>query len=86
MCVYGGGISREEWMKEIKVMVYGIWTSYNIWNRTKKSLSIALSGAGRELRGRDKGGNVTNVQYKSNQNCHYDYHLYNELYPSKKKL
>jgi hypothetical protein len=26
---------------------------------------------GRELRGREDGGNVTNIQYKSNQNCHY---------------
>jgi hypothetical protein len=25
---------------------------------------------GRGLRGRDHGGNVNNVQYKSNQNCH----------------
>jgi hypothetical protein len=33
-----------------------------IWNRTKKPLAIALSGGGR---GRDKGGDVTNVQYNS---------------------
>jgi hypothetical protein len=42
-----------------------------IWNRTKTPFSIALSGAGRELRGRDGGDNVNNIQYKSNQNCHY---------------
>jgi hypothetical protein len=41
-------------------------------NRTKKPLAIALSGVGRELKGRDDGGNVTNVQYKSNRNCHYE--------------
>jgi hypothetical protein len=39
-----------------------------IWNRTKKPLAIALSGVGMGLRGRDDGGDVTNVQYKSNQN------------------
>jgi hypothetical protein len=33
---------------------------------------------GRGLRGRDDGGNVNNVQYKSNQNCHYKSPLYNE--------
>jgi hypothetical protein len=37
-----------------------------IWNRTKESLAIALSGVGRGLRGRDDRGNVTNVPYKSN--------------------
>jgi hypothetical protein len=34
-----------------------------------RKLAIALSGVGRRLRGRDDGGNVTNVQYKSIQNC-----------------
>jgi hypothetical protein len=48
-----------------------------IWNRTKKPLATAPSGAGRGLRGRDDGGDVTNVQYKSNQNCHYESPLYN---------
>jgi hypothetical protein len=41
-----------------------------IWNRTKKPLAIAWSGAVKGLRGRDDGGDVNNVQYKSNQNCH----------------
>jgi hypothetical protein len=27
---------------------------------------------GRELRERDDGSNVNNVQYKSNRNCHYE--------------
>jgi hypothetical protein len=49
-----------------------------IWNRTRKPLVIALSGVGRGLRGRDDGGNVTNVQYKSNQNCCYKTPLYHE--------
>jgi hypothetical protein len=35
------------------------------------------------LRGRDDGGNVTKVQYKSNWNCHYESPPYNKLYPNK---
>jgi hypothetical protein len=42
-----------------------------IWNRTKKPLAIALSEVGRGLRGRDNGGNVNDVQYKTNWNYHY---------------
>jgi hypothetical protein len=35
--------------------------------------------SGREgLRGRDYGGDLTNVQYKLNWNCHYECPLYNE--------
>jgi hypothetical protein len=34
--------------------------------------AIALSGVGRELRGRGYESNVNNVQYKSNWNCHYE--------------
>jgi hypothetical protein len=46
-----------------------------IQNRTKKPLAIVLSGAGRELRGRElrglnSGGDLTNVQYKPVWNCH----------------
>jgi hypothetical protein len=33
---------------------------------------------GRKLRGRDGGGSVNNVQYKTNQNCHYKPPPYNE--------
>jgi hypothetical protein len=33
-----------------------------IWNRTKKPLAIALDEVGRELRGRDDGDNINNVQ------------------------
>jgi hypothetical protein len=44
-------------------MVYGRW---------RKPLVIALSGVGRGLRGRDDGGNVTNAQYKSGRNGHYE--------------
>jgi hypothetical protein len=49
-----------------------------IWNRTKKPLAIALSGEGREMKGRDDGGNLTNVQYNPNYNFHYESPLYNE--------
>jgi hypothetical protein len=51
-------------------MVDGLHIS--IWNRTKIPLAIALSGLGRSLRGRDNGGNVNNVQYKTDRNCHCD--------------
>jgi hypothetical protein len=36
-----------------------------------KPLAVGLSGAEWGLWGRDEGGNVTNVHYKSNWNCHY---------------
>jgi hypothetical protein len=36
-----------------------------------RKLAIALRGVGIGLRGRDDGNNVTNVQYKSTQNCHH---------------
>jgi hypothetical protein len=49
-----------------------------ILNRTKKPFAIALCGAGRGLRGRNDGDNVTNIQYKPNQKCHYEFPLYNE--------
>jgi hypothetical protein len=38
--------------------------------RAKKPLAIALSGAGRRSRGRDDGGDLTNVQHKPVWNCH----------------
>jgi hypothetical protein len=41
-----------------------------IWNITKKPLAMALSGMGMGLRWREVGGELTNVQYKPNQNCH----------------
>jgi hypothetical protein len=40
--------------------------------------SFALSGAGRGLMDRDNGGDVTNIQYKPNWNCHYESPLYDE--------
>jgi hypothetical protein len=44
-----------------------------IWNITKKALAIDWSEVGRRLRGRDDGGNVNNIQYKSDQNCHFEF-------------
>jgi hypothetical protein len=79
VCVYGGEFleGEGEWRR--------LWWGYIvgrlhilIWNRTKKPLSIALSRAGKGLRGRDNGGNLTNVQYKSNQHCHYEAPLHNK--------
>jgi hypothetical protein len=47
---------------------------------------IALIGAGRGLKGRDDGGNVTNVRCKSNQNYHYESpHIMNKKKVNKRK-
>jgi hypothetical protein len=54
-----------------------------MWNKTKKLLAIALSGVGRGLRGREDWGDVTNVQYKPNWNCHYESPLVKLIYPNK---
>jgi hypothetical protein len=37
-----------------------------------KPVAIALSEAERRLRGREGGGDVTNVQYNIIWNCHYE--------------
>jgi hypothetical protein len=55
-----------------------------ICNRTKKPLATALNVVERELKQRDNGGNVTNVQYKPNYNCHYKSPLHNEYIIIKK--
>jgi hypothetical protein len=44
----------------------------------KKPLAIALSAAGRGLRRRDGGGDLTNVQCKPIWNCHNESPLYNK--------
>jgi hypothetical protein len=50
-----------------------------IWNKTKKSLAIALSGVGRWLRGQiDDGDNVTNVNDKPSELSLWIPSLYNE--------
>jgi hypothetical protein len=54
-------------------------------NRTKKFLAIVLGGAGRELRGRESGSDLTNVQYKPIWNCHNECPLYNEYILIKKE-
>jgi hypothetical protein len=38
----------------------------------QRNLAIALNGAGKGLRGRDNGGDLTKIQYKSNRNCQYE--------------
>jgi hypothetical protein len=48
-----------------------------IQSRTKKPLAIVLNGVGRRSRGRNDGGDATNIQYKPNLNCHYESSLYN---------
>jgi hypothetical protein len=49
-----------------------------IWNRTKKPLAITLSGASRELRGRDGGWDRTKAQYKPFWKCHSESPMYNK--------
>jgi hypothetical protein len=57
----------------------GTWLVDFIYlHEIKKSLAIAVSGAGKGLRGRDGGGNLTNVQCKPIWNCHNESPLYNE--------
>jgi hypothetical protein len=46
-------------------------------NRTKKPLAIGFKWAGRGLRGRDGGGDLTNIQYKPILDCHNEFPLYN---------
>jgi hypothetical protein len=55
-----------------------------IWNIRKKPLVIASSGAGRGLRRRDDEGNVTNVQYNPNWNCHYESPSIYQIYSDEK--
>jgi hypothetical protein len=54
-----------------------------IWNRKKNPLALALRGEG--WGGRDDGDNVTNILHKSNQNCHYEFLLYNKYNLIKKR-
>jgi hypothetical protein len=42
-----------------------------LWNKTKKPLAIALAAVWRGLEGKEDRGDLTNIQYKPNQNCHY---------------
>jgi hypothetical protein len=37
-----------------------------------ENLLNCFGWVGEGAEGADNGGNVTNVQYKSNQNCHYE--------------
>jgi hypothetical protein len=62
-------------------MVDGLYIP--IWNRARKLLAIVLSGVGKGLRRRDDGGNVTNAQYKPNQNCDYVTLSVSWIYPKK---
>jgi hypothetical protein len=50
------------------------WSACLVKKKTgeKKPLAITLSGSREGVEGRDNGGSVNNVQYKSNQNCHYE--------------
>jgi hypothetical protein len=60
VCGWGGTCGKEEGEWELHI---------HIQNRTKKPLAIAISGVGRESRGRDGEGDLNNVQCKAIQNC-----------------
>jgi hypothetical protein len=47
----------------------GIWLMDLKYLYEKNQNNLLQLGVG--LRGRDHGGKINNVQYKSNQNCHY---------------
>jgi hypothetical protein len=49
--------------------VLHLWIQLVRWKIFDKN---CIDGVGRGLRGRDDGNNVTNEQYKSNPNCHYE--------------
>jgi hypothetical protein len=40
-----------------------------MWNRTKKPFAITLSRVGKGVKGREGGGDLNNVQYKTIWNC-----------------
>jgi hypothetical protein len=66
----------------------GIWLMGFVYlYETELKIPLQLfKWEGRGLRGRDDEGNVTNVQYKSNWNCHYESPLYNEYILIKNKI
>jgi hypothetical protein len=72
-------------MKKIKVRVYGSWTLYTYMKLNKETSCNCFKWVGRGLRGRDGGGNVNNVHYKPNQNCHHESPLSNKYRLIKKK-
>jgi hypothetical protein len=54
-------------------MVYGRWSSYTCMKQNYKTSCNCFKCGGEEAKGGiDKGGNVTNVQRKSNWNYHYE--------------
>jgi hypothetical protein len=60
-------------------MVDGLHILYEI----EETSCNCSSGMGRGLMRREDGGELTNVQYKPNQNFHYEFPWYNEYIPRK---
>jgi hypothetical protein len=48
-------------------------TSYTYMNWNKETSCNLKKIAGWELRGKEDEGDLTNVQYKPNWNCHYEF-------------
>jgi hypothetical protein len=57
----------------------------HIQNRTKKPLTIPLSGAGRGLKGKESRDYLTTVQYKLIWNCSVNSPI-QQIYPNKKSM
>jgi hypothetical protein len=55
-----------------------------VWNRTKKTLAIALVEWEKGLRRAENGGDLTNIKHKPNQNCNSESHPVKQIYPNTK--
>jgi hypothetical protein len=53
-------------MKEIKMRVYGGWTSYTYMKQNKETSCNCFKWGGERVGRRDDWGDITN------QNCHYE--------------
>jgi hypothetical protein len=82
----GGGPCEwgREWMKEMKVTIYGRWTSYIYMKQNKETYCNCFKWGSEGSEAERWWGQYNNVQHKSNQNCHYESSPYNEYILIKK--
>jgi hypothetical protein len=52
------------------VRLYGRWTSYTYMKQNEEIFCNCFMWGMEAVEGRDDRGDVNNVQYKSNRNCH----------------
>jgi hypothetical protein len=57
----------------IWLTTFSLYQEPNLYTFVEKIYKKTIWGVGRGLKGRGDGGDLTNVQYKPNQNCHYEY-------------